>query len=403
MALHVLSPREVQVAGAGDHADGGGLFLRVRASSASWLLRYTSPSGRRRDMGFGRAHRDTIAAAGESLRVAREKARRARDDLAAGRDPIDAKRAARKVDVQKAATAKARRSAEALTLARAARTYHERAIEPAMNAKYSQVWIRSLECHLPAAIWHKPVSEVGAVELFEALAKMKRVLPETAGWVRRRLAAVFDDAIFFGHCTVNPASAIRRKLAQVAPGKKSANFRALPYEQVPAFVSELRRHAGGAARCLEFALLTASRTAEVRGATWEEIDEQAGVWTIPGASMAGASSSSSAKPSSCCPPVEVRTHRQAPLAAAPTRSGIRSSPSAANPSSDSACGPKQLGVAESAIASREPTHGSELRGFASTTTKPLASSFAGDREASATGFQVSLSSSETTSPGRACV
>jgi len=164
MPFHVLSPREVQLAGAGDHADGGGLFLRVRLSTESWLLRYTSPSGCRRDMGLGAAHRETIAAAGESLRLAREKVRCARNDLAAGRDPIEAKRAARRADAQKTATAKARRKAQALTLARAARAYHERAIEPAMNAKYSQVWIRSLECHVPAAIWHKPVAEIGAIQ-----------------------------------------------------------------------------------------------------------------------------------------------------------------------------------------------------------------------------------------------
>src|SRR5882762_1544219 len=287
MPLHVLSPREVQAAGSGDHADGGGLFLRVKESNANWLLRYTSPSGRRRDMGLGVAHRDTMPAAGESLRLAREKAKRARDDLAAGRDPIDAKRAARRADAERTAGARAQRKAEALTLARVARAYHERAIEPGMNAKYSEVWIRSLECHVPPAIWNKPVAEVGAVELFEALAKVKRVLPETANRVRRRLAAAFDDAIFFGHCTVNPAGAIRRKLTEVAAGKESANLRALPYDQVPAFVAELRKQQGVAARCLEFALLTAARTAEVLGATWNEIDERAGAWTIQGARMKG--------------------------------------------------------------------------------------------------------------------
>jgi integrase len=114
-------------------------------------------------------------------------------------------------------------------------------------------------------IGNKPIAEVGAVELFEALARVKRTLPETANRVRRRLAAVFDDAIFFGHCTVNPAGAIRRKMGEVAAGKESSNLRALPYDQVPAFVAELRKQQGIAARCLEFALLTASRTAEVLG------------------------------------------------------------------------------------------------------------------------------------------
>jgi integrase len=287
MPLHVMSPREVQVASIGDHNDGGGLFLRVRESGASWLLRYTSPSGRRRDMGLGVAYRDTMPAAGESLRLARDKAKRARDDLASGRDPIDAKRAARHADAQKAAHAKAQRKSEFLTLARAARAYHERAIEPSMNTKYSEVWIRSLECHVPPAIWNKPIAEIGTVELFEALAKVKRKVPETADRVRRRLAAVFDDANFFGHCAVNPASAIRRKMGEIAPGKEGRNLRSLPYEQVPAFVAGLRRQPGIAARCLEFALLTASRTAEVLGATWTEIDERTGVWTIQGARMKG--------------------------------------------------------------------------------------------------------------------
>jgi integrase len=105
--------------------------------------------------------------------------------------------------------------------------------------------------------------------------------------VRRRLGAVFDDAIFFGHCIANPAATIRRKMGEIATGKESANLRALPYDQVPAFVADLRKQPGIAARCLEFALLTASRTAEVLGATWNEIDERAGAWTIQGARMKG--------------------------------------------------------------------------------------------------------------------
>jgi Arm domain-containing DNA-binding protein len=84
MALHMLSSREVQVARDGDHADGGGLVLRIRGRRASWLLRYTGLDGRRRDMGLGAAHRDSMATAGESLARARTRARRELDSLAAG-------------------------------------------------------------------------------------------------------------------------------------------------------------------------------------------------------------------------------------------------------------------------------------------------------------------------------
>lgn len=61
--LQILTTREVQAAREGDHSDGGGLILRVRGTSASWVLRYTSPTGRRREMGLGIAHRGTRAGA----------------------------------------------------------------------------------------------------------------------------------------------------------------------------------------------------------------------------------------------------------------------------------------------------------------------------------------------------
>jgi integrase len=150
------------------------------------------------------------------------------------------------------------------------------------------VWIASLERHMPSEIWYKPIAEVGAVELYEALAAVKRELPETADRMRRRLAAVFDDAMFFGFCAGNPADTIRRKLAAAAGAPQGErNFAALPYAEVPAFVAQLRRQMGIAAKALEFALLTAARTGEVIGAVWEEIDEEAGIWRVPGERMKG--------------------------------------------------------------------------------------------------------------------
>jgi len=123
-----------------------------------------------------------------------------------------------------------------MTLARYARRYHEAQIEPKFNPKYASVWIASLERHMPSEIWYKPIGEVGVVELYDALAAVKRELPETADRMRRRLAAVFDDAVFFGCCASNPADMIRRKLAAAAGAARGAcNFPALPYE-VWAFV-----------------------------------------------------------------------------------------------------------------------------------------------------------------------
>ena len=87
--LHVLTVRQVQTAGEGDHADGGGLLLRVRDASMSWVFRYTSATGRRREMGLGAVRRGSVADAGQSLTSARKQAREARDQLEAGADPID--------------------------------------------------------------------------------------------------------------------------------------------------------------------------------------------------------------------------------------------------------------------------------------------------------------------------
>jgi len=98
---------------------------------------------------------------------------------------------------------------------------------------------------------------------------------------------VFDDAAFFGRCTTNLARLVRNKVSEAPRGRKEGHYAALPFAQVPAFVQALREQPGSAARALEFALLTAARTGEVRGAVWEEFDVQAGRWRAPPERMKG--------------------------------------------------------------------------------------------------------------------
>jgi integrase len=116
---------------------------------------------------------------------------------------------------------------------------------------------------------------------------MQAAVPETAARVRQRLEAIFDDAEFRGMCSGNPARAIRRKLRETKRGRDRGQFAALPYVEAPAFMRELRQREGIAARALEFAVLTAARTGEVIGATWDEIDLQAGAFTVLGRRMKG--------------------------------------------------------------------------------------------------------------------
>jgi len=105
--------------------------------------------------------------------------------------------------------------------------------------------------------------------------------------VRQRLDAIFEDALFHGLASGNPAATIRRKLREAQARRVRGNFKALPYAQAPAVIAQLRALEGIAARCLEFAILTAARTGEVLGATWAEFDLNAGTWTVPGARMKG--------------------------------------------------------------------------------------------------------------------
>ena len=287
MALHTLSARSVQSATVGTHPDGGGLFLVATKAGSSWVFRFTAPDGRRREMGLGPALRSTLAASGESVALARRGAASARDLIAGGVDPIDRRKADRDAAQAKTAASKVTDKAEATTLARVARRYHEGIIEPGRTMSHARQWINSLERNLPAAIWYAPIDDIAPPALLAALVPLRRRVPETCDRVRQRLEVIFDDAIFLELCTVNPAFIIRRKLAELPRGTVKGNFKALAFADVPAFVKTLREQAGTAARALEFALLTCARTGEVLGCQWDEIDAQAGIWRVPAARMKG--------------------------------------------------------------------------------------------------------------------
>ena len=291
--LHQLTVKAVQNAGDGDLTDGGGLLLRVSGESASWVFRYTAATGKRREMGLGVARRGSAAQAGDALTLARGLAHAAREQLVLGVDPIDdrdgRRAAAQAVDQAKKSEVKRQRS----TLARVAREYHARVIEPTRTDKHSAQWIASLEHHVPDAIWHVPIDTVTPPQLLEALMDVRALsdsdvkVPETLQRVRQRLDAIFEDAMFHGHCKINPAAAIKRKMQEGQGKRKRGQFAALPHRDAPAFMARLREQQGIAARCLELAILTTARTGEVLGATWPEFDLEAGVWLVPGERMKG--------------------------------------------------------------------------------------------------------------------
>lgn len=286
-SLNRLTVRQVQAATDGSYSDGGNLILRVQGSSSTWVFRYTASTGTRREMGFGPSYRNNPQQTGESLAQARAKATAARAVLARGEDPIDERERGRVEARELKAAKKLVAKQEQLTLARAARAYHERVVEPVRSAKHSAQWISSLENHVPTNLWHKPIAAVTAPELLDVIAELQSKVPETASRLRQRLESVFDDAEFRGACSGNPARAIRRKLQEGKRSRERGHFTSLPFTRVPAFVEALRVQDAIAARCLEFALLTVARTSEAVGAVWSEFDLGATTWTVPAARMKG--------------------------------------------------------------------------------------------------------------------
>jgi len=292
-ALHLLSTKQIQNAAEGDLSDGGGLILRIRGQSASWVLRYTAATGKRREMGLGIARLGSPAQIGDSVTTACDLARNARDLLQRDVDPIDERDGRRATAQAQERAIKAAGKRERTTLARVARDYHERVVEPSRTDKHAAQWIASLEHHVPADVWHAPIDSITPPALLAALSSVRALadaevrVPETLQRVRQRLDAVFEDAIFHGLCTSNPAAAIRRKMAEGQAKRERGQFAALPYLEAPAFMAQLRDQQGIAARCLELAVLTTARTGEVLGATWPEFDLDAAVWLVPGERMKG--------------------------------------------------------------------------------------------------------------------
>jgi integrase len=260
------------------------------------VLRYTAPTGKRREMGLGAAHRANAAQAGDSLTSAREAAAKARAQLQQGLDLIEERERLKATQRSEAQQSKVAQTREDLTLARAARDYHARVVEPQRTDKHAAQWLSSLENHLPAAVWHKPIAEIEPPELLQALLGIRpherarnlsqgHRLQETVQRIRQRLDAIFEDAIFYKRCTSNPAAAIKRKLREELPQQRKGAFAALPYAEAPALMRQLRRVEGIAARCLEFGMLTAARTGELIGAEEAELDLEHALWVIPGQRM----------------------------------------------------------------------------------------------------------------------
>lgn len=258
----------------GLHAVGGvpGLHLQVAATGGrSWILR-VSVAGRRRDMGLG-GYPEV------GLKEARESARRARQGVREGLDPIAGRRAARQALLAAAGRrATFREAGEAFIAA------HESGWA---NPKHRQQWKNTLEAYAYPVIGELAVGDVALAHVLKILEPLWSTKTETAKRLRGRIEQVLDAAQARGQIDgpwQNPArwrGHLDKLLAKPSRVAKSAHHRALGIDDAGAFVAHLREQEGMGARALEFAILTAARSGEVRGAKWSEMDLAAGVWTVP--------------------------------------------------------------------------------------------------------------------------
>ncbi|MDT8880721.1 integrase arm-type DNA-binding domain-containing protein [Halomonas saccharevitans] len=273
----------------GFHAVGdvAGLLLRVDKSGArSWILRYTTGETRlatsgkpykvRRDHGLG-GYPDT------SLALAREKARKVREKLAEGIDPLAERKAAKQ----------ARLAAELarLTFKEAAEAVIKVKQAEASNPKHGAQWRQSLEAYALPTLGAMSVADIELVHVKQALEPIWQSKPTTAARVRQRIESVLSWATAHGHRAGPNPAAWKGNLDAALPApakiKKKAHHRAMPIDEMPAFWVRLSERDDMPAKALAFTILTGSRSGEVLGARWEEIDMAGAVWTVPPERMKG--------------------------------------------------------------------------------------------------------------------
>ncbi len=255
-----------QVRTPGVYRDGDGLLLRVEPSgSRRWVLR-TSVKGKRVDIGLGSARE-------VALKDARNLATELRREARAGRNPVSKQREAR---------------GKILSFQDAAKAVHAQRDGGWRNAKHARQWLTSLETYAFASFGSKAVADIEPADVLAALSPIWLNKPETARRVRQRIRVVLDWAVAAGHrsqLVVNAADAVKMGLPKQP--RRDGHHAAIPWREVPAFITAVRDsgNAESVRLCLEFTVLTASRSGESRGATWSEFDFDSATWTVPAARM----------------------------------------------------------------------------------------------------------------------
>ena len=250
----------------GRYADGGTLYLNVApGGSKQWVQRLTI-DGKRHDIGLGGYPLVSLAEAREKAFLNRRSAR-------AGGDPLAEKRAAKR----RRAMPSFREAAE--------KTY-ESLLPRWRNAKVAANWMQQLERHAFQRLGDKRVDRIGREDVLAVLSPIWSTKPETARRVRRCIKATLQWCMAHGLLDSNVAGEAVDGALPRMPSIK-AHLRALPYRELSAALQTIETsNASLAAKlALRFVILTAGRSGEIRGATWDEVDVEGRVWRIPAERM----------------------------------------------------------------------------------------------------------------------
>ena len=255
-------------------ADGGGLYLQVtNVGTKSWLFKYTI-HGRTRGMGLG-------AVTVFSLAEVRDIASDLRKKVAQGIDVIEER------DRQKAKAVAAR--AARMTFADAMKQCLVKKFSELENPKHRKQWQSTLETYVLPRLGNKWVDEIDVQDVFAVLNPIWVDKTETATRVRSRIESVLSWATVSKYRSGENPAKWRGNLAELLPKPSAVATKrhqpSISVKEIPQWWISLKDAEGLAARALQFLTLCASRSGEVRGATWEEFDLDAGVWTIPARRM----------------------------------------------------------------------------------------------------------------------
>lgn len=254
----------------GLHGDGNGLYLQVsEAGTKSWIFRYAF-AGQSRSMGLG-----PIVVV--PLADARLKALDCRKLLHHKIDPLEERK--------RIASASAQAAKREVTFDECAVRYIDAHRAGWKNKKHGAQWESTLRQYVGPSIGSRPVSAIDVDAVMSVLNPIWYSKTETASRVRNRIELILDWARVHGFRSGDNPALWRGNLDQLLPRRSNVqrrkHFKAMQMDDCPTLVAELRKINSTPALALEFLILTATRTSEVIGARWSEIDLENKVWKIP--------------------------------------------------------------------------------------------------------------------------